>query len=68
MGEEQEIAFHSLKQKLTSEPILQYPDFSKEFILKTYAFNEGAGAILSQGPGPTHCVCKSLFLQIREKL
>jgi hypothetical protein len=32
-----------------SEPILQYPDFSGEFILTTYASNEGAGAILSQG-------------------
>jgi hypothetical protein len=49
-GEEQEIAFHSLKQKLTSEPVLQYPDFTKEFLLTTDASNEGAGAILSQGP------------------
>jgi hypothetical protein len=49
-GEEQEIAFRSLKQKLTSEPILQYPDFSSDFILTTDASNEGASAILSQGP------------------
>ena len=45
----QEIAFHALKQKLMSEPILQYPDFSKEFILITDASNDSAGAVLSQG-------------------
>ena len=32
-----------------SQPILQYPDFSKEFILTTDTSNEGAGAVLSQG-------------------
>jgi hypothetical protein len=47
--EEQEIAFQMLKQKLMSQPILQYPDFSKEFILTTDASNDGAGAVLSQG-------------------
>ena len=47
--ENQEIAFQTLKQKLMSQPILQYPDFSKEFILTTDASNEGAGAVLSQG-------------------
>jgi hypothetical protein len=38
-----------LKEKLVSKPILQYPDFSKEFILTTDASNEGIGTILSQG-------------------
>ena len=46
--ESQEIAFHILKQKLISQPILQYPDFSREFILTTDASNDGAGAVLSQ--------------------
>ena len=36
-GEDQEIAFRTLKQKLVSKPILQYPDFSEEFILTTDA-------------------------------
>jgi len=48
--ESQEAAFRALKQKLMTQPILQYPDFSKEFILTTDASNEGAGAVLSQGP------------------
>jgi hypothetical protein len=47
--EEQEIAFQTLKRKLMSQPILQYPDFSQEFILTTDASNEYAGAVLSQG-------------------
>jgi hypothetical protein len=47
--EEQEIAFQTLEQKLMSQPILQYPDFSREFILTTDASNEGTGAVLSQG-------------------
>jgi hypothetical protein len=46
---EQENAFQHLKAKLTSQPILQYPDFTKEFILTTDASNLGLGAVLSQG-------------------
>ena len=46
---EQELAFQKLKDKLVSKPILQYPDFTKDFILTTDASNEGLGAILSQG-------------------
>jgi hypothetical protein len=38
-----------LKAKLTSQHILQYPDFSKEFILITDASKQGLGAVLSQG-------------------
>ena len=48
-GGPQEVAFQALKCRLMSEPILQFPDFSKEFILTTDASNEGVGAILSQG-------------------
>jgi hypothetical protein len=48
--EAQENAFQHLKSKLISRPILQYPDFSKEFILTTDASNSGLGAVLSQGP------------------
>jgi len=47
--ESHEVAFRTLKQKLTSPPILQYPDLSREFILTTDASNEGAGAVMSHG-------------------
>lgn len=47
--EEQEQAFQSLKNALTTEPILCYPDFKKEFILTTDASKIALGAILSQG-------------------
>ena len=46
---EQENAFQQLKGKLTSKPILQYPDLEKDFILTTDASNQGLGAVLSQG-------------------
>jgi len=50
VGEEsQEILFRTLKQKLISQPILQYPGFSREFMLSTDASNDGAGTVLSQG-------------------
>ena len=46
--------FQSLKAKLTSQPILQYPDFSKQFMLTTDASNIGLGAVMSQGPQGKH--------------
>jgi hypothetical protein len=48
--EAQENTFQHLKSKLTRQPILQHPDFSKEFLLTTDASNQGLGAMLSQGP------------------
>ena len=47
--EGQEIAFRTLNQKLISQPILQYPDFSREFILTTGASNDGAELVLPRG-------------------
>ncbi|KAJ0173294.1 hypothetical protein K1T71_011470 [Dendrolimus kikuchii] len=46
---QQEEAFNSLKSMLTNAPILQYPDFSKPFILTTDASEYAIGAVLSQG-------------------
>ncbi|GBM23206.1 Transposon Ty3-I Gag-Pol polyprotein [Araneus ventricosus] len=46
--EECEKSFKSLKQALTSSPILTYPRTDKDFILDTDASNEGIGAVLSQ--------------------
>ncbi|MCG8044577.1 MAG: RNase H-like domain-containing protein [Candidatus Thiodiazotropha endolucinida] len=47
-GDAQELAFNSLKEKLSSPPILAYADFSKPFILHTDASTEGLGAVLYQ--------------------
>lgn len=41
--------FEYCKQLLCNDPILQYPDFEKEFILTTDASNFALGAVLSQG-------------------
>ena len=45
-----EDAFVTLKKLLTNEPLLQYPDFARPFVLTTDASNEALGAILSQSP------------------
>lgn len=41
--------FEKCKTLLTNDPILQYPDFDKDFVLTTDASNYAIGAILSQG-------------------
>ena len=43
-----QMAFETLKQKLTSAPILVYPDFALEIVLETDASAKGLGAVLSQ--------------------
>lgn len=43
-----EEAFNTLKQALTSYPVLKHPDVTREFILNTDASNDGLGVILSQ--------------------
>jgi hypothetical protein len=45
-----EKAFTTLKELLTTEPILKYPDFTRPFVLTTDASNDAIGAVLSQGP------------------
>jgi hypothetical protein len=49
-GQKTEEAFVTLKEILTTEPLLQCPDFTKPFVLTTDASSEALGAILSQGP------------------
>lgn len=48
-GAKQELAFCELKEILISRPLLQYPDFEKEFILTTDASGFAIGSVLSQG-------------------
>lgn len=42
--------FNDCRHILMNEPILQFPDFTKPFILTTDASNVAIGAVLSQGP------------------
>ncbi|GET58989.1 uncharacterized protein K02A2.6-like [Rhizophagus irregularis DAOM 181602=DAOM 197198] len=44
----EEEAFENLRDKLTTAPIVQYPDFSKPFFLYTDALIIGLGVILAQ--------------------
>ena len=46
---EQQNAFDTLKEALTSAPLLIYPDFTMEFVVTTDASDVAIGAILSQG-------------------
>lgn len=45
----QETAFTRLRDALCEEPVLQYPDFTKSFIVTTDASDTAIGGILSQG-------------------
>jgi transposase InsO family protein len=43
-------AFDTLRDLLCKEPILQFPDFEKDFLLTTDASNCAVAGVLSQGP------------------
>ena len=45
---EAEKAMWVLKEKITSAPVLVFPDFNKPFLLETDVSKEGMGAVLSQ--------------------
>ncbi|GFS69639.1 retrovirus-related Pol polyprotein from transposon 297 [Nephila pilipes] len=49
-------SFNSLKQALTTSPVLPYPRTDEDFILDIDASNEGIGAVLSQKIGNEECV------------
>ena len=48
MGGKQQKSFEELKNKLVNYPILQHPNYEKEFLVITDASGIGLGAILAQ--------------------
>ena len=51
-GDPQEVAFNTLKDKLTHAPLLQLPDFNKVFELECDASGIRLGAVWLQGGKP----------------
>lgn len=45
-------AFNTLKQALTTVPVLQLPNFDKPFMVECDASGTGFGVVLHQGQGP----------------
>lgn len=52
-NEEATNSFKKLKEAITSEPVLQFPNFSKEFIIEIDACIVGIGAMLIQEKYPS---------------
>ena len=47
-SKESHTAFELVRERLTTAPVLAFPDYSREFILDTDASDTGLGAVLSQ--------------------
>ena len=47
-GEDQDRAFKQLRSQLSSYPVLRYPDFSRQFFVKTDYSHLAIGAVLTQ--------------------
>ena len=51
-GEEQQKAFDTMKKILSKEVLLDYPNFSEEFVIHTDASHTQLGAVISQSGKP----------------
>ncbi|KAL4360625.1 hypothetical protein GQ457_04G013100 [Hibiscus cannabinus] len=62
---EAQAAMDSLKQCLSSTPVLSLPDFTKPFQVETYAFGIGIGAVLTQACKPLAYFSQKLCSRMR---
>ena len=61
-GNSEEKSFQNLKERLITEPVLIFPDFSKPFIVTTDASGYAIGGILSQGSISQDRLCDERYL------